>query len=316
MKKSFVEDLKPGESVDSLFSVKYKRAVTQYANGWRFAFGAADKTGEIEVSYWGGDDRAAVQEAHDSFQEGGVVRVQGFVGSWKDRKKIDVNQGKGSITQAKEFDLKDFLPETKKSVEAMYAELLGLVDGVRHEGLKKVLNAFFRDEEFAEEFKRAPAAMSYHHAWLGGLLEHSLAVARIALEAGKEYGADRDLLTAGALLHDVGKIKEFEVSTSIKVGEEGMLRGHIPIGEELVRRKAKETGLDEHALRKLSHIILSHHGKQEFGSPKPPMFVEAILVYYADELDSKAAQFARIKEETNTEDFRVYDKKWGQVYLK
>ncbi len=316
--KEFVEDLKVGESVDALFSVKYKRSVVQYANGWRFAFGAADKTGEVEVSYWGGDDRVAVQKAHDSFNEGDVVRVQGFVGSWKDRKKIDVNEGKGSITKADNYDLADFLPESKKSIEGMYAELLGLVDSVRHEGLKKLLDSFFRnDPEFAKEFKRAPAAMYLHHAWLGGLLEHSLAVARIAREAAREYGdVDLDLLAAGALLHDVGKLKEFEVTTSIKVGEEGMLRGHVVMGEEMVRQKAVETGLDEHVLLKLSHMLLAHHGKHEFGAPKTPMFTEAILVYYADELDSKAAQFARIKAETNTEDFRVYDKYWGEVYLK
>lgn len=314
--KAFVEELKPGDSVDSTFSVKYKRAVVKYANGWRFAFGAADKTGEVEVSYWGGDDADAVRAVHDSFNEGAVVRVNGFVGSWKDRKKIDINEGKGSINPADDYDLTDFLPETDKNVEEMYAELLTLVDSVENPGYRKLLDAFFRDEEFAKEFKRAPGAMFHHHAWLGGLLEHSLAVARVALEASKGYETDRGLLVTGALLHDVGKMREYEVTTSIKVGEEGMLRGHVVMSEEMVRGKARSIGLDGRDLLKLSHILLSHHGKEEFGSPKPPMFVEAVLVYYADELDSKASQFARIKKESNTEDFRVFDKHWGQVYLK
>jgi len=314
--KEFVEDLKPGNPVDSLFSVKYKREVVQYANGWRFAFGAADKTGEIEVTYWGGDERVPVQEAHDSFAEGSVVRVRGNVGSWKERKKIDVNEGKGSIVPSTDFDLNDFLPQSKKNIDEEYEKILALVAGVGHAGLKKLLKAFFEDEKFAVEFKRAPGAMQIHHAWLGGLLEHTLAVAETARVAAKNYDVDLDLLTAGALLHDVGKMREYEVTTSIKVGEEGMLRGHVVMGEEMVRRKAEETGLDGRTLMKLSHILLSHHGKHENGAPKQPMTVEAVLVYYADEMDSKAAQFARIKSETNTEDFRVFDRHWGEVYLR
>jgi len=314
--KVFVEDLKPGDPVDSLFSVKYKREVVQYANGWRFAFGAADKTGEVEVSYWGGDEKTAVQQAHDSFKEGGVVRVVGMVGSWKDRKKIDINEGKGSVAPATEYNITDFLPQSKKDLDELFGRLLALVDGMENEGLKKLLNAFFEDMYFAAEFKRAPGAMFIHHAWLGGLLEHSLAVAETAREAAKNYDVDMDLLTAGALLHDIGKMREFEVTTSIKIGEEGMLRGHVVIGEEMVRQKAKEVGLDGQTLLKLSHMILSHHGEHEKGAPKKPMFVEAILVYFADEMDAKASQFARIKSETNTEDFRVYDKYWGEVYLR
>ncbi|MBI5036187.1 HD domain-containing protein [Candidatus Micrarchaeota archaeon] len=314
--KKFVEELETGNPVDSLFSVKYKRAVVQYANGWRFSFGAADKTGELEVSFWGGQKQGSVQAVHDSFKEGDVVRVQGFVSTYKDRKKIDVNEGKGSVTPTRDFDLSDFLPVSNKNVDELYSRLLELVDGVKHDGLRALLDAFFKDDGFAKEFKHAPAAMFLHHAWLGGLLEHSLAVALTAREAAKNYDVDLDLLTAGALLHDVGKIREFEVTTSIKVGEEGMLRGHTVIGEELVREKARAVGLDAHTLMKLSHMILAHHGEHENGAPKEPMFVEAILVYYADEMDAKASQFERIKKDTTSEDFRVYDKHWGEVYLK
>ncbi len=314
--KKFIEELETGNPVDSLFSVKYKRAVAEYKNGWYFAFGAADKTGELEVSYWGGQDKAAADRAHDSFSEGDVVRVQGFVALYNDKKKININEGKGAVTPAKEFDLADFLPQTDKNVDEMYSRLLELVGGVKHEGLRALLEAFFRDEAFAKGFKRAPAAMYLHHAWLGGLLEHSLAVALTAREASKNYGVDLDLLTAGALLHDIGKVRELEVTTSIKVGEEGMLLGHTMMGEEMVRQKATETGLDAHTLMKLSHMILSHHGEHGNGAPKKPMFVEAILVHFADQMDAKASQFERIRKDTTSEDFRVYDKNWGEVYLK
>jgi 3'-5' exoribonuclease len=316
--KVFVEELKDGFPVDSVFSVKYKRAVVPYANGYRFAFGAADRTGEVEVSYWGGDNYEFVQKVHDSFREGAVVRVKGFVGTYKERKKIDVNEGKGSVEPVTEFALADFIAKSEKDTEGLYKALLSLVGEVKHPGLRALLDAFFLDKAFAEEFKQCPGAMYIHHAWLGGLLEHSLAVALIAREAAKNYDhdVDLDLLTAGALLHDVGKTRELSVSTNIKVGEEGMLRGHTVIGEEMVREKARKAGLDERLLLKMSHMILAHHGEHEHGAPKRPMFVEAVLVYFADEMDAKASQFSRIRKETNTEDFRVYDRHWGEVYLR
>jgi len=315
--KRFIEELKPGDQVDTLFSVKYKRAVTQYANGWRFAFGGADKTGEIEVSYWGGYDQDKVQQIHDLFKEGDVVSVQGNVGMWRDKKKIDINEDKGGISIADNFHLADFLPISDKNLDELYSHLLGLINKVEHDGLRDLLVAFFKDEKFMADFKRAPGAMYLHHAWVGGLLEHSLAVTLAARETGKNYNiVDMDLLTTGALLHDIGKMKEYEVTTSIKVGEEGLLRGHTIMGEEMVRDKAKKTGLEEKTLMKLCHILLSHHGKHEKTAPVEPKFVEAILVHYADLMDSAASQFERIKKETTTEDFHVYDKNWGQIYLK
>ncbi len=316
--KTMIAELRAGAAVDSLFSVKYKRAPTTYKGGtaWRFAFGAADRTGEIEVSFWGGQNEQSVRSLHDGFKEGDVVRVKGVVGVWNEKPKIDVNEGMGAIEKATVTELADFIPASKKDVDALERELLALVDGVAHAGLRQLLDAFFRDLRFAAAFKRAPGAMTIHHAWLGGLLEHSVGVARIARAAAKNYeGVDVDLITAGALLHDVGKMRELEVTTNIKVGEEGMLRGHTVIGEEMVREKARGL-LDEVTLRKLSHIILSHLGRHEYGAPKLPMFAEAAIVYYADELDSKANQFVRIKSETTTEDFRVFDKRLGEVYLR
>ncbi|MBI4181405.1 MAG: HD domain-containing protein [Candidatus Aenigmarchaeota archaeon] len=319
--KAMIGELRIGMQVDSLFSVKYKRAPVLYnpakgGIGWRFAFGAADRTGEIEVSYWGGADEKGVRALHASFREGDIVRVKGMVGTWKDRPKIDVNEGMGSIEKAQPTDLSDFIPATTKDVGALYGELLALVAGVQHAGLKQLLEAFFLDPAFAAAFKKAPGAMTIHHAWLGGLLEHSLGVARIALAAARNYpGVDQDLVLAGSLLHDVGKMRELEVTTNIKIGEEGMLRGHTVLGEEMVREKAKGI-LDELTLLKLSHIILSHLGKNEHGAPKEPMFTEAAVVYYADELDSKANQFERIRTETTTEDFRVYDRWLHEVYLR
>lgn len=314
--KAVVSELRSGSPVDSLFSVKYKRAPAPYKGGWRFEFGAADRTGEIGVSFWGGQDEQRVRSLHDSFKEGDIVRVKGIVGIWKDRLKIDVNEGSGSIEKAAVTDLRDFIPATTKDVEALYQELLALVEGVQNPGLRKLLEAFFRDQDFASAFKRAPGAMTIHHAWLGGLLEHSLGVARIAREAARNYpGVDVDLVTAGALLHDIGKMQELEVTTNIKIGEEGMLRGHTVIGEQMLRERGRGI-LDKVTLLKLSHIILSHLGKQEHGAPKVPMFAEAVIVYYADELDSKASQFERIKAETTSEDFRIYHKTLREVYLR
>ena len=318
--KPMVNELREGAAIDSLFSVKYKRAPTKYnpakgGGGWRFAFGAADRTGEIEVSYWGSADERAVRRIHDSFREGDVVRVKGIVGTWKDRLKIDINEG-GSIEPVTAFELADFLPTGGKDIEKLYHELLAMIAAVKNPHLHKLLEAFFKDAEFAAAFKRAPGAMTIHHAWIGGLLEHSVGTARIAAAAAANYpDVDQDLVVAGALLHDIGKMRELEVTTNIKVGEEGMLRGHTVIGEEMLREKAKGI-VDDVLLRKLSHMILAHLGKHEHGAPKQPMFAEAAIVHYADELDSKASQFARIKRETTTEDFRTFDRRLGELYLR
>lgn len=320
MKPQFVDKLVLGEKVDSQFSVKYKHPVREYGKpfkGFMFAVGLADRTGEIELTYWGGNDKSKVQRIYDSFKENDVVSVSGIVGKFKDNLKIDVNEGTGKLERSEKFEIEDFIPSAKNLAQNE-KEFSEINNSIKNEFLKRLLDLFFTDNDFFEKFRKAPAAMYVHQAYLGGLLEHTLNVAKICGFLHSLYpGMDRDLLVASALLHDIGKTKEFHVTTNIKQTEEGMLRGHITIGEEMVMEKIRQIMDFPETLKiKIAHIMLSHHGDLENGSPKEPHFSEAIAVYYADEFDSKLAQWTKIIEEAETEDFRIFSKRLGQIYLK
>ena len=318
MAKQFINELKEGQPVDSTFSVKYRKSPSAYKNGYKFTAGLSDKTGEIELKYWGGPDKDAVQRMFDSFKEGDVIRVVGIVSKYE-RVEIHVNEGKGSVEKVLDYDRMDFVPMTKQNIEEMFAEIKRAIDGIQNPHLRQLLGAFFGNPAFVKEFKNAPAGITMHHAYIGGLLEHTLHVLRICRALLDIYPQlDRDLLFAGAILHDIGKTREYEVTTNIKQGEEGMLRGHITIGEEMVVEKIKEIPDFPGDLRmKVAHMMLAHHGNNEYGSPVVPAFAEAEAIYYADECDAKLDQHIDTKENPATEDFRVWSRKLRRpVYLK
>lgn len=317
--KQFVKDLEFGKKVESKFSVKYRHPPREYMNGFMFVVGLADKTGEIEAMYWGGKNLEKVRNVYESFREGDVVYVLGVAGEFRDKLKIDVNEGEGSIRKTEEYEIEDFIAESERNVEEMASELREIINSISSSHLKSLLNCFFGDSKFFEEFKKAPAAMYIHHACIGGLLEHTLGVVKLCGAACSIYPQmDRELVVTGAILHDIGKLRELRVTTNIKISEEGMLRGHIIIGDELVQKKIKSIEGFPEALRlKLSHIILSHHGSNEYQSPKEPQFPEAVAVHYADEFDAKLYQYMEIKEKAKeSNDFRAYSKRLGGVYLK
>jgi 3'-5' exoribonuclease len=316
--KQFIKDLKIGEKVDSLFSVKYKHPIKEYTNGLMFLMGVADKTGEIEVTYWGNFDKTIAEKIHKSFSENDVIRIKGNVGEYKKKTKIDVNEPDGKIEITKEYDLEDFIPITDKNIEEMYEELKKYINSINDKNLKSLLNQFFEDEIFIKIFKKCPGAMYMHHGYIGGLLEHSLNVVKLCDTIFRLYPAlDYDLLITGAILHDIGKTKEFEVKTNIQETEDGMLRGHIVIGEEMILEKINKIPEFPKILKmKILHTILSHHGNLEYGSPRTPQFPEAAAIYYADEFDSKVIQYIKLKEEANTDDFHIYTKRFGQLYIR
>ncbi|MFA5382528.1 MAG: OB-fold nucleic acid binding domain-containing protein, partial [Candidatus Micrarchaeia archaeon] len=154
--KQFIKDLKIGEKVDSLFSVKYKHPIKEYTNGLMFLMGVADKTGEIEVTYWGNFDKTIAEKIHKSFSENDVIRIKGNVGEYKKKTKIDVNEPEGKIEITKEYDLEDFIPITDKNIEEMYEELKKYINSINDKNLKSLLNQFFEDETFIKIFKKCP----------------------------------------------------------------------------------------------------------------------------------------------------------------
>lgn len=318
-KSQFISDLKEGDSVNSAFSVKYKHPPESYKNGFRFEVGLADRTGEIELKYWGGADKEKVEALYKEFKVDDVVEVSGKVSAFKGVAEIHINEGAGSIRKIAEFDIGDFVEKSAEDSEKLAAEMLNEIKGMKNGHLRRLMEAFFEDAEFMRQFKSAPGAMYMHHATIGGLIEHTSHVLRLCREIHAIYPAmDRDLLISGAILHDIGKIQEFRAGTNIKQTEEGMLRGHIALGEEAVLARIRGIKDFPNELKiKIAHMMLSHHGANEYGSPKEPSFPEAAAVYYADEMDSKVDQFVKIKKETKTEDFRVYSKKLGRgIYLK
>ncbi len=317
--KQFIENLEAGIDVNSSFSVKYKHPTKKYKNGFMFVVGIADRTGESEIAYFGGTDERKVKEAYNTFERDDIIEVKnGKVAQYKDSTNITINEGIGKIVKMSEYDITDFVPETENDIEDMTTDLMQTIESVENPHLKTLLASFFSDSSFLENFKKAPAALYIHHAYIGGLLEHTLHVIELCKSISKVYNTlDKDLLLTGAILHDIGKIKEFVVTTNIKQTEDGMLRGHITLGEEMVLEKIRSISDFPETLRlKVAHIMLSHHGSNEYGSPKEPCFPEAVAIHYADEFDSRVDQYVKMKDNANTEDFRTYTKRLGSIYLK
>ncbi len=319
MKKQFIKDLKSGDRVDSVFAVKFKKPVRNYVKGYMFEVRIADKTDEITVKYWGDNDKKSVQKLYDDFQKIDFIRVTGTASEYMGRLEIGVSKtGKDVLEKISEYDITDFVASSERDIDEMMNTLKNVVDSVKNPHLKTLLETLLKDEKFIDRFKSSPASMMYHQNCIGGLLEHTLNVVKICETLCDLYpGLDRDLLVISAVLHDVGKIFELEVSTVIDVTEDGMLRGHTIIGEEFVNEQIKKIIDFPETLRlKLLHMILSHHGEKRFGAPKEPQLPEAVALHYADYCDAKVDLFLKAKSEAKTEDKWIWDRKLGHVYLK
>ena len=322
MAKQYIKDLKNGENVKSFFSVKYKHKPKEYQKGYMFVVGLADKSGEVELTFFGSKNADEVNRLYESFNSGDVIFAEGIAKLFNNKMRINVNSDNGVLRKADvgEYDDNDFVYITNQDIDEMFRFIINKINSVKNLYLKKLLDYFFKDETFIKKFKRAPAAMYMHHACIGGLLEHTWGILTIC-ETMKVLhpSLDNDLLVAGAVLHDIGKIKEFEVTSNIKVSEEGMLLSHIFIGADMVSKAIdKIEEFPEKMRNKILHIIISHHGELEYGALKKPEFPEAAAVALADQMDSQITQYIRIKKDTKekTEDFRTYSKNLGEIYLK
>lgn len=318
-KRKFIDQLESGENVTDLFSVKNKQSLKQYKNGFMFSFELSDKTGEIEAKYWGGDEKNIVQKQYDGFKAGDVVYISGSTGEYQNKLVISINN-KGVIKKIGEYNSDDYIPKTKKDIQNMFEDITEVVVSLDDDNLRHLLQSFLSDSEFALKFKRAPAALYIHHAYLGGLLEHTLNVVKLCETICQIYPQlDRNLTISGAILHDIGKIKAFDITTNIRISEEGLLLGHVALGTNMVLERLSQVNNFPNNLKdKLLHILLSHHGKLEYGSPIEPLFAEAWAVHSADEYDSRLSRSIKTKEnaKTKSDDFYVYDKIHGKAYLK
>lgn len=240
-----------------------------------------DKHGPISGNVW--NNALATM---DMFNEGDVVKVRATVINYKDQ--IQLNIKKIRTAEANEYDFSDFIPKTKKNMDKLSEELFAFIDSVSDEHIKKLLLLIFEDKELWTKFYNCPAAKSWHHNYVGGLLEHTVAVTRICDFASKQYPVKRNELIAGALLHDFGKIFEYTTLPSIDFTNEGRLIGHIAMGDFFVCKKAAEINLFPiNTLMKIRHLILSHHGELEKGAVKIPQTLEAVVLHFADNLDAQ-----------------------------
>jgi len=287
--KMQIKDMAEGVNVRGHYLITRKELIPFSSKPGRFLMmQLADKTGEIRAIVWEQGEELAAQLAI-----GDVIAVEGRVTVFRDTLQIVCSSVMKPLPG--EYAPEDFLPASKRSREAMLAELEGLIREIEDQDCRLLLEAVFVPD-FIKAFSEAPAARSMHQAYIGGLLEHTLNVAHLCRSVAALYQeVDRDLLITGALLHDIGKVQEYEVRAGIEITDIGRLIGHVVMGHDIVAEAvAGIDGFPEEKALRLRHMLLSHHGELEWGSPKQPQTLEACILHNCDNLDSEVSKFAEI----------------------
>lgn len=282
MKSAYVSDLTADQNVTSYFLVCEKETRTGQSGKPYLRLELGDRSGTIEARMWDNFEEQTAGISRDDF-----VKVQARVDVYRGRNQLVVDRIRRA--ESNEVDLEDYFPHTAEDVEKLYAQLREHVASVQNPWLRRLLTSVVEDAQIVPGLKRAPAAKSMHHAYLGGLLEHVVSLCGLCRAVAPRYPEiDADLLLSGAVLHDVGKVQELSYERSINYTTEGVLLGHIIIELDLVTKKMDAIEGFPPPLRTLvQHLLISHHGRYEFGSPRLPMFREAVMLHYLDDLDSK-----------------------------
>jgi len=286
MKDIYIADLAnfdEGKLFDGFFLVLAKQQRTTKTNKPYLNLILGDKTGQLEGRVWEpGDPRIAKE-----FDRGDIVKARGSASRFDDRIQMKIDQLR--LATASEVDKTDLLPSTTYDVDALWSQLRGFVDSFSNADLKLLLTTLLNDPVLAQAYREAPAAKQLHHAWLGGLLEHVVSLLTLADRVAPHYPLiDRDLLLTGVILHDIGKVRELSWEIGFEYTVEGSLLGHIQMGAALAEKTMDGLANFPPKLKTLVlHMILSHHGKLEFGSPKLPMIPEALVLNFLDDLDAK-----------------------------
>jgi len=286
MKDIYIADLAnfdEGKLFDGFFLVLAKQQRTTKTNKPYLNLILGDKTGQLEGRIWElGDPRIA-----KVFEKGDIVKARGSASRFDERLQMKIDQLR--VAQPGEVDKSDLLPSTSYDVAALWSQLLSHVESFTNPDLNLLLTTMLSDPAIAAAYREAPAARQLHHAWLGGLLEHVVSLLTLADKVAAHYPLlDRDLLLTGVVLHDIGKIRELSWGVGFDYTIEGTLLGHIQMGIDLVEKAiAALPGFPDHLRTLVLHMILSHHGKLEFGSPKLPMIPEALVLNFVDDLDAK-----------------------------
>ena len=293
MSRRYVKQLANGEGVDEVFLVAEKQLRSNRQGQLYLQVDLRDRTGTIGARLWNVSEGQA-----RTFEAGDYLRVRGKVQLFQGALQLILSHIDPVSTD--EVDPSEYLPRATRGVAEMTSRLRQILRGIAEPHLKALAECFLIDEEFLRRFSTAPAGVRLHHAYQGGLLEHVLTLLEIAERiAGLYPELDRDLLMLGILLHDAGKTVELDYERAFGYTDEGQLIGHLVLGVELLNRKVRQTSdltgepFPEELHLRLKHMVVSHHGPPEFGSPKPPMTPEAIALHYLDNLDAKLHAYTR-----------------------
>jgi 3'-5' exoribonuclease len=314
MKALYVKDIKPGNTVSNVpfVVIKVEKKVTKN-NKEYLDVTIGDKTGSLVAKVWGEKYEAC---SADGLQEGVVALVTGAASEFMGKVQMVVSM---AIISDK-YDEDDFVPVSKKNIDEMMNYLHTVVSAIGDRHIKKLLTNMFSDEQFVNKFKKTPAALKHHHAFVGGLLEHTIELIEFGMSMAEVYQpCNRDLVVAGAILHDIGKVEEIVWrNMAIEYSDRGKLLGHVQIGIQTLE-KYKPEGFDGECLQLLQHIILSHHGKLEYGAIVVPATIEAKIVSLADDASAKLRSYMSLYEDglANGSSFSEYNRALETaVYLK
>lgn len=300
-----IASLKEGDWVDETYLVSAKQISIAKSGGVYLSVKLADKTGEVDGKLWDNAEEVAKRFDREDF-----VRVKGVAANYQGMMQVKMKAvekiADGSV------DLSNFLETTPRNIDEMVKDLTSAAAAIRNAFLRRLMQAFLADTAFMAAFRRAPAAKALHHNYIGGLLEHVVELIALARDVAKHFpGIDTDLLIVGSFLHDIGKVRELSVRKSIEYTTEGRLIGHISLGYELLVEKVGAIpGFPAELTMLLKHILLSHHGEYEFGSPKRPKIQEALIINYLDDLAAKISNFRTTlrKENVDAGDWTNYSK--------
>ncbi|MEE4312203.1 MAG: HD domain-containing protein [candidate division KSB1 bacterium] len=288
-----ISELRPGDRVLGYYVVRKKDVrVRQHNREPYLTFEFGDASGRIRGTIW--DD---IRELNHTIRISDIVKIKGSVITYRDSRHITIDRIR-TCREDEHVNAVELIPESKHDTGEMYRDLLQIIDSLENVHVRRLVSDIYTDDQIAKRIKLAPAAKLMHHSYIGGLLEHTLSVTRICLFLQNHYPTiDRDVLAAGALLHDIGKIEEFSLKGFIDYSTRGRLIGHVEMSARVVTEKiAGIEDFPEDIGDRLIHCILSHHGSRERGSPVVPATLEALIVHYADEVDSRVNAFCRVIE--------------------
>ncbi|MGD2094413.1 MAG: HD domain-containing protein [Phycisphaerales bacterium] len=289
MAHKFINQIEPGESVNDIYIVKDPILRSTTRGDLYIAMFLTDRTGQLNGRMW-----QATEAVYKSLPKPGFVHIQGRSELYQNNLQIIVNNV--SIVDADKVDIEDFLERSKKDTKQMFEEVKAIIAGVKNPQLKAVIGEFMADAELMEKFCNAPGGVKLHHNYVGGLLEHTHNMLRVAVAILPLYpDVQADLVLTGIFLHDIGKTEELSYDIAFSYTDSGQLIGHVVksllmINQKAEMLRAKGAKIEQSVLDALGHIILSHHGEYEFGSPKLPATAEAFMVYFIDDLDAKINQ--------------------------